>query len=284
MGYTEAIRQQAAALEYWRSPRGLRHAAELIPLLGVEGDPAFWQENFARMIGDAAPFFVSAPICDLLAEAAKTLPPFVLAERHLVVPDGWVYFERPIPLYGKEKLRALLWSFAHDGHGHGGIVSAPFIDEGDLRLPLMGGFAASRFGEAVPFDGLLGNGHPDDAGDGAVINRVLSTLMLFLQDRILVSPAREVLNRQARRRLADVLNDVPAVRVVELRRRDYDHEGSAHPAPVEWSCRWLVRGHWRNHYYPATQEHRPMWITAHVKGPDDKPLRVAEKVAYEVVR
>lgn len=36
--------------------------------------------------------------------------------------------------------------------------------------------------------------------------------------------------------------------------------------------RWIVHGHWRNHWYPSRQTHRPIWIDQHVKGPDGAPI------------
>jgi hypothetical protein len=35
---------------------------------------------------------------------------------------------------------------------------------------------------------------------------------------------------------------------------------------------WVVRGHWRNHWYPSRGASRPIWIESHVKGPDGAPL------------
>jgi hypothetical protein len=36
--------------------------------------------------------------------------------------------------------------------------------------------------------------------------------------------------------------------------------------------RWYVRGHWRNAWYPSRQDHRPVWIDPHLKGPDGAPI------------
>lgn len=47
---------------------------------------------------------------------------------------------------------------------------------------------------------------------------------------------------------------------------------------VEWTHRWLVDGHWRNQYYPSDNTHRQIYINGYVKGPEDKPLRMKEKV------
>jgi hypothetical protein len=47
---------------------------------------------------------------------------------------------------------------------------------------------------------------------------------------------------------------------------------------VEWSHRWLVRGHWRQQWYPTLNEHRLIYINPHVKGPESKPFIVHDKV------
>ncbi|MFE5485932.1 hypothetical protein [Streptomyces sp. NPDC056527] len=42
--------------------------------------------------------------------------------------------------------------------------------------------------------------------------------------------------------------------------------------------RWIVRGHWRNHYYPARKAHPPIWIDQHFKGPDGAPILDPDKL------
>jgi len=64
--------------------------------------------------------------------------------------------------------------------------------------------------------------------------------------------------------------------VVTLRRTTTNHTSAT--SPVEWSHRWIVRGHWRNQWHPRLKAHRPTWISEHVKGPDDVPLAVKDKV------
>lgn len=72
-----------------------------------------------------------------------------------------------------------------------------------------------------------------------------------------------------------------ATRYVQLRHRGYGPEtaedGSGGPGRA-YRHRWLVRGHWRNHYYPSRQDHRPIWINPHVKGPDGAPLLDPDKL------
>lgn len=73
----------------------------------------------------------------------------------------------------------------------------------------------------------------------------------------------------------------PEVIYVDLRKvvrpkskQDPDHE----PQEVLWNHRWIVDGHWRNQYLPSTGSHRLQWIHPFVKGPDDRPLIVKDRV------
>lgn len=82
----------------------------------------------------------------------------------------------------------------------------------------------------------------------------------------------------------------PTVQVVHLRQRDVVHRATAPegetPADTkkrEYSCRWVVRGFFRNQWYPSRQAHELRWIDAYVKGPDGKPLREVARV-YAVER
>lgn len=68
------------------------------------------------------------------------------------------------------------------------------------------------------------------------------------------------------------------VSVIGLRHQTVRGEGGSE---VEWSHRWLVKGHWRNQ--KVKDGHRLVWIHPYVKGPDDKPLLVREHV-YALVR
>lgn len=88
------------------------------------------------------------------------------------------------------------------------------------------------------------------------------------------------IRRQAERRGMRDRN----VTVVNLRRRSV--AGSGGGTPVEWSHRWLVRGHWRDQRYKGDDGEwftKPLWIHPHLKGPDDKPLHLREHV-YALTR
>lgn len=105
-----------------------------------------------------------------------------------------------------------------------------------------------------------------------VINRMA-------QQRIAVADRRQPSRplRRAAKRL-----DLPTqVTVVSLRRRSFserEEEGE-----VNWTHRWLVRGFWRNQWFPSEKRHRQIWISDYIKGPEDKPL-VIKRRAWEWVR
>jgi hypothetical protein len=115
--------------------------------------------------------------------------------------------------------------------------------------------------------------------------RHVATAFAFLHQRIFVTK-REAPDRAARRRIAKERPDLgqPVVRVVRLRTAERQQEHRQDGEPVEWSCRWIVRGHWREQWFPKLRKNQPIWITPHVKGPDDKPLRAPRATVFAVVR
>jgi hypothetical protein len=114
----------------------------------------------------------------------------------------------------------------------------------------------------------------------ALQRTILTTWLLMGQN--LVSSEPVTAPRAARRRIErlDPVLD-PTVRYIDLRhartepsdRPDDDGKGTR-----EYRHRWIVRGHWRNQYYPSRGDHRPIWIDPHLAGPEDKPLLGGERV------
>jgi hypothetical protein len=79
------------------------------------------------------------------------------------------------------------------------------------------------------------------------------------------------------------------VTVVRLRRHEHPDHGVGETS-VEWSCRWVVRGHWA---WRACGSSHPLaegdgrggwrarvWIHNYLKGPEDKPLHVTNKIYH----
>lgn len=84
-------------------------------------------------------------------------------------------------------------------------------------------------------------------------------------------------DRSSKRRSERAGHPVDTLRVMRLRRPHRDSTAE-HADGVEWTHRWMVSGHWRNHWMPSQQRHRLMFIAPYVKGPDDKPLVLKDTV------
>jgi hypothetical protein len=80
--------------------------------------------------------------------------------------------------------------------------------------------------------------------------------------------------RAERRRTAQLGLPERDLRIVRLRRSIKSEEAPG----TDWRHRWIVRGHWRKQWYPSMQDHRPLWIAPHVKGPAGAPLLGGDKV------
>lgn len=105
----------------------------------------------------------------------------------------------------------------------------------------------------------------------------------WLGQRIAVIDSGHI-ERHRRRQLsresgASVESDV---KVVQLRRLE-SRTNVGDSESVEWSCRWIVNGHWRNQPY-ANGETKLIYILPYVKGPADMPLKIPSHTVYSVSR
>lgn len=302
MGYAEAVEQQAEQIHYWQSPKGLAQAITLCrssPEVWAEDEAATLRSRILTSVAAADPFYIAPSICDLLFAAVDSLPDATFHAGLLPSLDGMLYWGKAIPmpevpaLYGGGDLRATVWS---DGHWHGidaahthllyqGSVVIDFHEVPGYRLPRL--TAHSYW----PYGHTLKSHIPSNVDGQATANLerynylqrgMFLAALLFIKQRILTVSTRPVANRGVRKRLAREQIHDPVVKVIELRRRDYQQRDESQPRDVEYTCQWLVRGHW--HQYHTREGLQPRWVMPYVKGPSDKPLRVAEKVAYEVVR
>jgi hypothetical protein len=69
------------------------------------------------------------------------------------------------------------------------------------------------------------------------------------------------------------------LRVIELRRVRGEHETEGREnGQHRYTHRWIVRGHWRNQWYPSEGRHKQKYIGEYVKGPEDLDLIVKQRV------
>ena len=74
-----------------------------------------------------------------------------------------------------------------------------------------------------------------------------------------------------------------AVRVVTLRRSEHSHSISENTR--EYTCQWMVSGHWRRLHEPRKSDGtRIVYVRPHIKGPDHAPLKAPTKTVYVAKR
>lgn len=104
--------------------------------------------------------------------------------------------------------------------------------------------------------------------------RLLHMIWIMIGMEIVTSDP-EMPGRQGRKRAANLRWQ--QTHVVRLRRSRHGEPEGGHRA-VDWSCSWLVRGHWRKAPHGGTYKdgRSRTWIKPHIKGPDGAPLRASD--------
>jgi hypothetical protein len=107
----------------------------------------------------------------------------------------------------------------------------------------------------------------------------------WLRQRILVTSRVSPLpkNKKRRRKLqAKFGDDLPQIEIVQLR-RSASSPTTGTGTGRGYAVQFVVRGFWRNQYYPSRSVHAPKWIDSYLKGPKDAPLKHAMRI-YAVTR
>ncbi len=125
---------------------------------------------------------------------------------------------------------------------------------------------------------VIGYG-PDDAKNAAEAQVKLVQCFWRLASQFRPQPERAprgIWRDYTRRVRAE--KDVTVIRL----RRGRDSE-VAEPAGRGLSVQFPVRGHWRNQWFPSLEDHRQVWISPYVKGPEGAPF-VCKPRAWEFTR
>jgi len=259
------------------------------------------RQHAVRRLQLATPVFVSREITALLEPARSTLPDGPLTAAEPAEEPAFVWFEGldlplgPHPDGGEQFLSAVSWGPALDtSSGKRGVALLGFgrwtlehacEDPVHLIAASVWTYGTTIAAQARPSSVLTDRERARwRAEPGRALAELARSLWAFMQQRICVRQQVPP-DRAMRRRLErDGGKPAPFIEVVDLRARDYVR-GDADPErqPVDWSCRWLVRAHWRNQYCGPDRPHQRILVPVHVKGPPEKPLKTAAKL-FAVVR
>lgn len=114
--------------------------------------------------------------------------------------------------------------------------------------------------------------------DAEIVQLVsLAWTFFHLSMQTIASREKEAAEKKVAKRWRKMLMP-KSITVIRLRRA-HSSRGEGLEGSIEWSHRWIVRGHWRMQACgPERSERRPTYIGAHVKGPEGLPLKQSNKV------
>lgn len=302
--FTEALEKQFELVDIWRGQKGEAWASIMHPRMMQAQGAAPSLKDIQRMeaheLENADPYFVAKDICELIEATAPTIPDVPLLADMLPTPFGWVYLEKSCPIeppsqievspFGNPpRLKAFSWGLEYTkkaGQVTDGIGMAIYEDGTPVPYPL----------EILTWPFGTGSDWGKDAGFSATkieedvarkrtqaICRYILTLFSFLKQR-LIAISHQRVTRQTRKRYEKRwAREAPLIKVILLRVKEY-REKKGEGTEVEWSCRWIVRGHWRAQWYRSIVSHKAIWITPYIKGPEGKPLKKPAANLFAVVR
>jgi hypothetical protein len=118
--------------------------------------------------------------------------------------------------------------------------------------------------------GTILTAHPVEQGKISQSSRLMVSFVTALGHRLTRVEEPAFAHRGERRR---VKRELPDLRVLMLGSGASVSSSEEHH--VEWTKRWMVRGHWRlQPYGPRRSLRKPRWIDPYVKGPEGLPLDV----------
>lgn len=241
------------------------------------------------------PIWVSADVVDLIEAASdpdidRPFVPEAIYFDDLFVPWGFALLEHHLEhpdVRGKAiSYRGVSWGITQppDADNETGVLVALWCHRDDpdgyrepRQFPMVGGCPLTLVHAATFSFG--DTRHLADPPTHAMMRQL--QIMWRLAKQEIALPQRERASRPSWKRAA-TWKQIKHVTVLRLRRAKPSHyEGEERD--VEWTHRFLVRGHWRNQWYPKLKDHRQIWIETYVKGDESLPL-VVKKRAIEFTR
>jgi hypothetical protein len=296
MNYSDALVSQLSMLDWWQndseeSRHLFKHLQSRSPHIA---SPQILQRNFVTILSQADTYYISKEIADVLVGSFDTLPNSPLGDIRPSSPFGWALFERPVvcpvetPHGETWQVQGLAWGpipIGYDGSGSA-LNICIFVHDYHHTRPLwdMPCVSMTVWPWIDGWDHWESDNDPDSANHKLSdwISKLTFSFFAFIRQEC-VSIQHQSASRPIRRHLPPSYSAEPVIKIIQLRRRSPATNG-LEPQSRDYSCRWLVRGHWRNQFYPSSKSHRPRFIPAYVKGPDDKPLKSTKSSIFAVVR
>jgi hypothetical protein len=274
-----------------------------------------WDVDY-MLLRQSSPFAWASNVIDIVSEAGKSIPLDTRMNKwNLNSPAAWWYFEKPLPFITVSKndpgVRALNFGWLPTTVGTYGMPYCVWLDDYERLGPSISTVVPSQtwewakdqsLGEMLVatrkhHERLYGPGgrwhHKPHVGTDAFmaaaegLARFTLAGLAWLDQKILVKDAGAIERHRRKAFTKETNRRVDAVQVIQLRkaeRVEREHTDSEHKH-VDWSCRWVVKGHWKNQPCGAHSSDRKLiYVFPFPKGPDDKPFKAASTTVYEVNR
>lgn len=277
-----------------------------------------WRMDKA-FIDHATPFFWARDPTIACTESSLKIPGDTFLNRwNLCHHAVWWHFERPLPWQTITDVEAPIialsmgWGHRHAGEPDRFVISAwcPFERGKDPQQPLspsqvfnwiegesLGDMLTRIRAEHHKQYGPGGEYELADIIGGEIfldtsekIARFVLAAFAWLNQKVVVLDDGHI-ERHRRKEYERVMNrKQPTIKVIQLRKREDapkdDETDVGHEVKkIDYTCRWVVTGHWRNQACGKQfAERRLVFIHPYVKGPDDKPVKESVPTLYKVSR
>lgn len=245
-------------------------------------------------------FYMNERFCDLVDHARRDIPDeLAFEESWVLAPTGLIVLETNVEipkmkhqteLYGyvRPTIRAVGWIKVEGGYYF--LVMQAFADlvkgkvgftpwaylvlrPGDRVLDKIRGFESTSCDQGAYVPGREMEVLHEVRWVYAALHLMSQRLAHHSEHRV----SSLVRSMSRRRGLPICLS----IRVVSLRRLEEESLASGSGPGREYTCSWVVRGHWRLQPYKTQGDYKWKFIEAYVKGPADKPLKPISRTLYE---
>jgi hypothetical protein len=240
--------------------------------------------SLRRGVADADLWWVGKDCVDLLAHAAPQIPDLNIDYQWVGERPRMVFFESPYSGVDSLSGERTVPVFAFLLHFQAFIQSTPCVSivdwsfQNDFFVPLgRSDWIYEQSMEQV-FDPTERTHVTKWQEESILDDRRMWAALQVLSSQPLTTKEMVPAERHAARR-AERLGQSSMVRVIDLRPSTYVPKEGDEESKRTYHVRWVVNGHWRNQVCgPGRTDRRPTWISAHMAGPEDKPLSHKTKV------
>lgn len=230
-------------------------------------------------------WWIGADCCELLAQAAPSMPPVTLDPDMIPDTDGFAFLERPIS--GQDAWHPELTISFDAIHWQPAIIRGlPCVSIIMWRHPTEPDLTPIPLGRTDWPIGFDTDYEPQDVPPQSLPSiiedrQLLAALWQLSAQRDLVTTSEQKPYRAAAKRIARKGYEPAPVRLVNLNPKERRGGPRAVTGGRRYTHRWVVKPHWRQQPYgPGRSLRRAQYIDQHVKGPSDKPVRVRDTVKF----